>query len=179
MVAWAYESTTKNCHVRSLLFWLRLIWLPMDCIVWSFFSCDQASLWMVQSTCLSLSVCLFVSPSVRPSVHLSLCYHHRIIKKFPGVNAINRSDVREKGQGQRSKVNVTGVKTDFSRSQTITPIWIHIWQWDDAQSLMRHKRGALFVFKVINKMLTRIGRLGTVTQVWIHRWLWNDTQSLT
>ena len=48
------------------------------------------------------------SPSVCPSVRLSvtpfwLCSHHRIIMKFSGVITSDGSDVRAKGQGQRSR----------------------------------------------------------------------------
>ena len=73
----------------------------------------------------------------------SLCSCHRIIMKFSGVITINKSDVHAKGQGQRSKVKVTDVKTQFSRFRTVTPVWIHIWQWNDAQSLMLLRRRAL------------------------------------
>ena len=51
------------------------------------------------------------SPSVRPSVflsHLFHCSHHRIIMKLPRND---KSDGHAKGQGQRSKVKVTKVKT--------------------------------------------------------------------
>ena len=89
-----------------------------------------------------------VRPSVRPSVCLSvtpfwLCSHHRIIMKFSEVITNERSDVHAKGQGQRSKVKVTEVNTQLSRFRTVTPVWIHIWWWNDAQSLMLLRRGAL------------------------------------
>ena len=42
--------------------------------------------------------------------------------KFSGVIAIDKSDVHAKGQGQRSKVKDTEVKTQFSRFQTVTPV---------------------------------------------------------
>ena len=61
-----------------------------------FFSCDQAAL--------SLSVRLSVRPSVCPSfTPFSPCCCHRIITKFSGVIAIDKSDVHAKGQGQRSR----------------------------------------------------------------------------
>ena len=47
------------------------------------------------------------------SSHL-FCYDHRIIINFSGVIIIDRRDVHAKGQGQRSKVKVTEVKTRFS-----------------------------------------------------------------
>ena len=104
------------------------------------FSCDQAALQMV------LSVCPSVCPSVPP---FSLCSHHRIIIKFSGVITNDQSKVHAKGQGQRSKVKVTEVKTQLNRFRTVTPVWIHIWWWNDAHGLMLLRRGALLFFKVI------------------------------
>ena len=117
----------------------------------SIFSCDQAALWMVQSVRLS------VRPSVCPSVRLSvtpfwLCSHHPIIMKFSGVITSDKSDVHAKGQGQRSKVKVTEVTTQLNRFRTVTPVWIHIWWWDDAYSLIMLRRGALLFFKVIHQI---------------------------
>ena len=108
------------------------------------FSCDQAALWMVFSVCLSVcpSVCLSVTP-------FWLCSHHRIIMKFSGVITNDKSDVHAKGQGQRSKVKVTEVNTQLNRFRTVTPVWIHIWWWNDAYSLMTLRRGALLFLKVI------------------------------
>ena len=106
---------------------------------WSYwiFSCVQAAIWLVQS----------VRPSVRPSVCLSVtpfspCSHHRIIMKFSGVITMVKSDVHAKGQGQRSKVKVTEVNTQHSRFRTLTPVWIHIWQWNHAHSWKQQRRGA-------------------------------------
>ena len=101
------------------------------------FSCDQAALQMVFSVC----------PVVRPSVRLSvtpfwLCSHHRIIMKFSGVITNDQSNVHAKGQGQRSKVKVKEVTTQLNRFRTVTPVWIHIWWWNDAYSLMLLRRGA-------------------------------------
>ena len=111
------------------------------------FSCDQATLQMVFSVC----------PSVRLSVRLSvtpfwLCFHHRIIMKFSGVITNHQSKVHAKGQGQRSKVKVTEVTTQLNRFRTVTPVWIHIWWWNDAYSLMLLRRGALLFFKVIRQI---------------------------
>ena len=94
------------------------------CFAFVFFNCDQAALWMVFSV--RLSVCLSVTP-------LSLCSPHPIIMTFSGLITNGRSDVRAKGQGQRSKVKVTEVMTPFSRFRTVTPVWIHIWYWNDAK----------------------------------------------
>ena len=72
------------------------------------------------------------SPSVGlcpcPSHLFHYVSHHRIIMKFSGIITIERSDVHAKGQCQRSKVNVTEVKTQFSSFRTTTPFLIHIWR---------------------------------------------------
>ena len=70
-------------------------------------------------------------PSVRPSVCPSvtpfwLCSHYRIIMKFSGVITRDQGKVHAKGQGQRSKVKVTEVRTQLNRFRTVTPVWIHI-----------------------------------------------------
>ena len=111
------------------------------------YSCDQAALQMVFSV--RLSVC----PSVRPSVTpFWLCSHHRIIMKFSGVITNDESKVHAKGQGQRSEVKVTEVTTQLDRFRTVTPVWIHIWWWNDAYSLMLLRRGALLFFEVIRQI---------------------------
>ena len=99
------------------------------------------------------SVCPSVRPSVCPSVTpFWLCSHDRIIMKFSGVITSDRSDVHAKGQGQRSKVKVTEVNTQLSHFRTVTPAWIEIWWWNDAQSLMLLRRGAL-LFLAATKQL--------------------------
>ena len=98
------------------------------------FSCDQAALHLVFSVC--PSVCLSVTP-------FWLCSHHRIIMKFSGVITNDKSKVHAKGPGQRSKVKVTEVTTQLNRFRTVTPVWIDIWWWNDAYSLMLLRRGAL------------------------------------
>ena len=90
-------------------------------------------------------------PSVRLSVTpFWLCSHHRIIMKFSGVITNDQRKVHA-GQGQRSKVKVTEVTTQLNRFRTVTPVWIHIWWWNDAYSLMLLRRGALLFFKVIRQ----------------------------
>ena len=112
-------------------------------------------------------------PSVRPSVCLSVrlsvtpfspCSHHRIIMKFSGVITMVKSDVHAKGQGQRSKVKVTEVNTQLSRFRTLTPVWIHIWQWNHAHSWKQLRRGALLFFKVIRQISRSRGSK--------NRWIW-------
>ena len=117
--------------------WIRKLyraWERMKIYLY-IFSCDQAALRTLIS--------------VRPSVCLLHLFHicscHRIIMEFS-----DRSDA--KGHGQRSKVKVTEVKTPFSHFRSIPPVWIHIWWWNDTQSLMWHRRGALLFFKVIRQI---------------------------
>ena len=125
-------------NVPFFMVWLLILFV---------FSCDQAALWMVFSVC--LSVCLSVRLSV---THFWLCSHHRIIMKFSGVITTDQGNVHAKGQGQRSKVKVTEVTTQLDRFRTVTPVWIHIWWWNDAYSLMLLRRGALLFFKVIRQI---------------------------
>ena len=84
--------------------------------------------------------------------------------KFSGVITMVKSDVHAKGQGQRSKVKVTEVNTQLSRFRTLTPVWIHIWQWNDAYSLMMLRRGALSFLKVIHQISRSHGSK--------KRWIW-------
>ena len=91
------------------------------------------------------SVCLSVTP-------FWLCSHHRIIMKFSGVITNDKSKLHAKGQGQRSKVKVTEVTTQLNRFWTVTPVWIDIWWWNDAFSLMLLRRGALLFLKVIRRI---------------------------
>ena len=116
------------------------------------FSCDQAALWMVQSVC--PSVCLSVRPSVRPSVcHTFLTmfpssYHHEIFRSYyqwQKWRPCKRSRSEVKGQSHR------GHDPNF-RFRTVTPVWIHIWWWNDTYSLMLLRRGALLFFKVIRQI---------------------------
>ena len=104
-----------------------------------------------------LSVCPSVRPSVCPSVTpFWLCSHHRTIMKFSGVITKDQGKVHAKGQGQRSKVKVTDVTTQLNRFRTVTPVWIHIWWWNDAYSLMLLRRGALLFFEVIRQVSLKI-----------------------
>ena len=92
-----------------------------------------------------LSVCL----SGWLSHFFSQCPSHHIIMKFSWIMTSDKSDVRARGQGQVSKVKVTEVKTLISLFRNVTPVGIHIWQWNDVQSLKWHRIGALLFFKII------------------------------
>ena len=91
-----------------------------------------------------------------PSVRLSVChtfltmflstYHHEIFRiyyQWQKWRPCKRS---------RSKVKVTEVTTQLNRFRTVTPVWIHIWWWNDAYSLMILRRGALLFLKVIHRI---------------------------
>ena len=90
-------------------------------------------------------------PSLRHTF-LTTCSHHRIIMKFSGIITNDQSKIQAKGQSQRSKVKVTEVTTQLNRFRTVTPVWIHIWWWNDAYSLMLLRRGALSFLKVIRQI---------------------------
>ena len=152
-------QTSGFSYHKQLSFFVNMSWRQMGFNLLTvlktskiiIFSCDQAALQMVFSV--RLSVCPSVRPSVRPSVTpFWLCSPHRIIMKFSGVIANDQSKVHTKGQGQRSKVKVTEVTTQLNRFRTVTPVWILIWWWNDAYSLMLLRRGALLFFKVIRQI---------------------------
>ena len=107
------------------------------------------------------------SPSVCPSVRLSVCpsvchtfltmfpssYHHEIFRSYyqwQKWRPCKRSRSEVKGQGHR------GHDPNF-RFRTVTPVWIHIWWWNDTYSLMLLRRGALLFFKVIRQILRSHG----------------------
>ena len=60
-------------------------------------------------------------------------------------------------QGHLSNFKVTRLKktpilTQIRCFRTVTPVRIHWWLWNDAQSLKRHRRGVLLFFKVIRQI---------------------------
>ena len=126
--------------------WVSLTWKYTQ---WNIFlaATKQLYKWYFPSVCLSvrLSVRLSVTP-------FWLCSHHWIIMKFSEVITNDQRKVHAKGQGQRSKVKVTEVTTQLNRFRTVTPVWIHIWWWNDAYSLMLLWRGAL-LFLAATKQL--------------------------
>ena len=84
----------------------------------------------------------------------SLCSHHRIIISSWNIRELLpmtklRSMQKVKVRGQRSR---SQVKTQLNHFRTVTPVWIHIWWWNDAHSLMLLRRGALLFFKVIRQI---------------------------
>ena len=157
---------------QVIIHWSILVLTRITCLSWYLYDSNFKSRLL-----LSLQIFLaatkqlyeWFSPSVRPSVCLSvtpfsLCSHHRIFMKFSGVITSDKSDVHAKDQGQRSKVKVTEVMTPLSRFRTVTPVWNHIWWWNDAYSLMLLRRGALLFFKVIRQISRSHG--STNRQIW-------------
>ena len=83
-----------------------------------------------------LSVChtfLTMSPS---------SYHHEIFEELLPMTKVR----------SMQKVKVTEVTTQLNCFRTVTPVWIHIWWWNDAYSLMLLRRGAL-LFLAATKQL--------------------------
>ena len=96
---------------------------------------------MVLSVC--LSVCLSVSHTFFTMFPSS--YHPKIFRRdyqWRKWCPCKRSRSEVKGRGNRG------------RFRTVTPVWIHIWWWNDAQSLMLLRRGSLLFFKV-NHQISR------------------------
>ena len=91
-----------------------------------------------------------------PSVRLSVCPSHLLM--FPSLHhheifrSYYTSDVHAKGQGHRSKVKVTEVMTQLNHFRIVTPVWIHMWWWNDAYSLIMLRRGVLLFLKVIRQI---------------------------
>ena len=109
---------------------------------------DDASMWcsllhgswdQVLQRC--MSVCL--------SVRLLYLFHYVpiIVSSWNVQELLPMTDLMSIKRS-RSKVKVTKVMTPLSRFRTV-PFWIHIWQWNDAQSLLVLRKGALLFFKVI------------------------------
>ena len=123
-----FVSAASECG--KLLFW-QIFFKNFGCV----FSCDQAALQMVFS----------VYPSVCPSVRLSHLFHYVpiIVSSWNFQELLTMTKVRSMQEVQRSKVKVTEVTTQLNRFRTVTPVWIHIWWWNDAYSLMLLRRGAL------------------------------------
>ena len=144
---WAFPDCNSSLNTPMATKWCTKLEVALKrCPI--VFSCDQAALWMVQSVC--PSVCL----SVRPSVcHTFLTmfpssYHHEIFRSYyqwQKWRPCKRSRSEVKGQGHR------GHDPNF-RFRTVTPVWIHIWWWNDTYSLMLLRRGALLFFKVIRQI---------------------------
>ena len=150
-----YIPTSKiPAHIKKLHCQLPSLWgILVSICIFTWFSAATKQLYKWYIPSVRPSVRLSVRPSVCPSVTpFWLCSHHRIIMKFSGVITNDQSKVYAKGQGQRSKVKVTEVTTQLNRYRTVTPVWIPIWWWNGAYSLMLLRSGALLFFNVIRQI---------------------------
>ena len=50
-----------------------------------------------------------------------------------------------------TRLKKSSILTHIGCFRTVTPVWMHQWPWNDAQSLKQHRRGALLFFKVIRQ----------------------------
>ena len=140
-----------------------------------------------------LSICPSVCPSVCLShTPLSQCSSHCIMIKFAKAITLHKKMSKQQFNIRSWRWRSQSLKhffPQFGYFRTITPVGIHRWLQNDAQSLKWHRRGALLFFKVLpqisrshrtNKLtiLTCVKSFRTVIPVWIHRWQRNDAQSL-
>ena len=144
-----FNNILLVCRERSLLIFSNVIFKMADWWrywIFLFLAATMQLYDLVQS----------VWPSVCPSVCLSFC--HTFFTMFPSLyhHEIFRSYYQWQKwfpcKRSRSKVKVTEVNTQLNRFQTVTPVWIHIWWWNDAYSLMMLRRGALLFLKVIHQI---------------------------
>ena len=125
---------------------------------------------------------VYLSVSIRPSVcHTFHCVNFSRVWNF--LELLITEVMSMQGQGQRSDVKVTDIKTQFIRFRTITPVWIHTKLEVAKKRCPNVCHGHSSNFKVSrdkkSQMPTQIGGFWTVTPVWIHQWLSNVAQSLT
>ena len=99
--------------------------------------------------------------SVRPSVCLSVTLFHYVLIIVSSWNFQVLLPMRAvmSMQNTRSEVKVESHNGQFTRFRTITLVWIHIWWWNDAQSLMLLRRGALLFFKFIPQIAQSLKQL--------------------
>ena len=173
VLIWYY----KNCWAQpwlpfGILQALRWNWecIRVFGVFWGFFYWCRILFWNLEICNISLfsfgwwytlmknkhKISLYLGLKKMANVFLFVCACHAFFTMFPSWyhhEIFNdRSDVYPKVQGQRSKVKVTEVKTQISRFGTITPVWFHIWWWNDTQSLILFMSGALLIFKVIGQI---------------------------
>ena len=165
-----YRNSNPFMHTSFQKICLKLFWVA-----------TSSSMYGSVLPSISLSVCLSVTPSWQ-------CSHRRIIMKFSGVINNHKNYVHAKGQSHRSKVKVTEVMTQLTRFRSVTPVWIHVWWWNDAQSLwylgeVPYCFSRSFIkfqghlAKKKASILTQFWRFRAAKPVWIHQWLRDDAQS--
>ena len=120
-------------HLPLTLGYIFKVIQPWLCYKGLYFSCDQDALRILLFGHLSV----YASTSITFFTMFLSLYQPEI----PKVITIAKSDIHAKGQCQRSKVKITEVK--FGHSQYVTPVWIHKWLRNHAQSLKWCRRDAL------------------------------------
>ena len=89
--------------------------------------------------------------------------------------------VKVRGQRSRSQKSKQ-ILPQFGLFRSVTPVWIHRWLPNDAQSLQWHRRGVICQISRSHELkwtiLIQIEHFWTVTTVWIHWWLRNNAQTL-
>ena len=60
------------------------------------------------------------------------------------------------------------ILTRIEGFRTVPPVWFHRWLWNDAQSLMWYRRGALLVFKVFNNWIKESHNIGSLSPSALH-----------
>ena len=111
------------------------------------------------------AICLFIaankqlyewfSPSVCPSVTpfftmFPSSYHHEtFMSHYQWQKWCPCKRSRSEVNGQ---VKVTEATAQLNRFRTVTPVWIHIWWWNDVYSLIMLRRGALMFLRVIRQI---------------------------
>ena len=76
-------------------------------------------------------------------MHKSWCYLGKVPYYF------SRSSIKFQGHTGQKK---SPVLSQIKRFRTVTPVWIHQWIWNDAQSLRYYRRGALLFYEVIHQI---------------------------
>ena len=90
-------------------------------------------------------------------------------------------------RGHPSNIKVTRVDrltilTGIENFRTVTTVWIHRWQQNDAQRIGGMRCPVVFPGHPPNVKVTRVAkstiwlrfqRLRTIAPIWIHEWLWN------
>ena len=127
----------------------------------------------------------FVRLSVCPPVRPSVCRPNRVSSVFSTILARSISNLHILSTNFRRCVTCQAFERNlkfefllkfflFHDFWTVTPVWVHQWLQNDAQSLKQHRTGALLFFKVIHQIsrshgtekwpiLTRIERFQTVS----------------
>ena len=112
----------------------------------------------VGAECGASSFTWYLNQMCNADVRLSVCPSHLFLHvpiivsswNFQELSPMTKVMSMQKIRGQRSRSQL--VTTQLNRFRTVTPVWIHIWWWNDAYSLMLLRSGALLFLKVIRQI---------------------------